>query len=171
MNGTTLTGKPIVRLWTKCYSSLIGPTIAQVLATMGKTRLHATCHFYSAVVIKASLLHLFFTNRGCHSPRQIWMNMKKNREKKSEWYRSPPPPYLIGDLWKVFTRKEERKALLHDIVNIYPQFKTKKHTLQVKGLYNRAGIDQVKRLKIMDQLQKRLKWIIFIVTAEGGNPF
>ena len=23
-----------------------------------------TCHFYSAVVIKASLLHLFFTNRG-----------------------------------------------------------------------------------------------------------
>ena len=27
----------------------------------------------------------------------------------------PPPPYLIGDLWKVFTRKEERKALLHDI--------------------------------------------------------
>ena len=31
---------------------------------MGKTRLHATCHFYSAVVIKASLLHLFFTNRG-----------------------------------------------------------------------------------------------------------
>ena len=43
---------------------LIGPTIAQVLATMGKTRLHATCHFYSAVVIKASLLHLFFTNRG-----------------------------------------------------------------------------------------------------------
>ena len=35
-----------------------------VLATMGKTRLHATCHFYSAVVIKASLLHLFFTNRG-----------------------------------------------------------------------------------------------------------
>ena len=44
--------------------SLIGPTIAQVLATMGKTRLHATCHFYSAVVIKASLLHLFFTNRG-----------------------------------------------------------------------------------------------------------
>ena len=31
---------------------------------MGKTRLHATCRFYSAVVIKASLLHLFFTNRG-----------------------------------------------------------------------------------------------------------
>ena len=31
---------------------------------MGKTRLHATCHFYSAVVIKASLLHFFFTNRG-----------------------------------------------------------------------------------------------------------
>ena len=27
-------------------------------------RLHATCHFYSAVVIKAFLLHLFFTNRG-----------------------------------------------------------------------------------------------------------
>ena len=45
-------------------SSLKGPTIAQVLTTMGKTRLHATCHFYSAVVIKASLLHLFFTNRG-----------------------------------------------------------------------------------------------------------
>ena len=45
-------------------SSLIGPTIAQVLTTMGKTRLHATCRFYSAVVIKASLLHLFFTNHG-----------------------------------------------------------------------------------------------------------
>ena len=58
-----------MRLWTKCYpctliSSLIGPTIAQVLTTMGKTRIHATCRFYSAVVIKASLLHLFFTNRG-----------------------------------------------------------------------------------------------------------
>ena len=46
-------------------SSLIGPTIAQVLTTMGKTRLHDTCRFYSVVVIKASLLHLFFTNRGC----------------------------------------------------------------------------------------------------------
>ena len=45
-------------------SSLIGPAIAQVLTTMGKTRLHATCRFYSAVVIKASLLHLLFTNRG-----------------------------------------------------------------------------------------------------------
>ena len=31
---------------------------------MGKTKLNATCHFYSAVVIKPSLLHLFFTNRG-----------------------------------------------------------------------------------------------------------
>ena len=32
-------------------SSLIGPTIAQVPTTMGKSRLHVTCHFYSAVVI------------------------------------------------------------------------------------------------------------------------
>ena len=33
-------------------SSLIGPTIAQVITTMGKTRLHAKCRFYSAMVIK-----------------------------------------------------------------------------------------------------------------------
>ena len=44
--------------------------------------------------------------------------------------------------------QEERKALLQD---------KKTHSLQVKGLFNRAGIDPVKRLKIMDQLQKRLK--------------
>ena len=34
----------------------------------------------------------------------------------------------------------------------------KTHSLQVKGLYNRAGIDQVKRLKIMDQLQYKKSW-------------
>ena len=33
----------------------------------------------------------------------------------------------------------------------------KTHSLQVKGLFYRAGTDHLKRLKIMDQLGKRLK--------------
>ena len=68
MSGTTLTGKPIMRLWTKCYPCILIVFDRAYYCTgtnnNGKTRLHATCYFYSAVVIKASLLHLFFTNRG-----------------------------------------------------------------------------------------------------------
>ena len=41
--------------------------------------------------------------------------------------------------------------------------------MQVKGLFNRAGTDHLKRLKIMEQLGKRLK--ITIVNAEGGSSF
>ena len=54
---------------------------------------------------------------------------------------------------------------------VYPQFrkKTTTHSLQVKGLYHRAGTDHLKRLKIKNQLRKWLKRII--VTAEGGSPF
>ena len=43
------------------------------------------------------------------------------------------------------------------------------HSLQVKGLYHRAGTDHLKRLKIKNQLRKWLKRTI--VTAEGGSPF
>ena len=43
----------------------------------------------------------------------------------------------------------------------------KTHSLQVKGLFNRAGTNHLKRLKIMDQLGKRLKRTI--VNAEGGS--
>ena len=42
------------------------------------------------------------------------------------------------------------------------------HSLQVKGLYHRAGTDHLKRLKIKNQLRKWLKRTI--VTAEGGSP-
>ena len=45
----------------------------------------------------------------------------------------------------------------------------KTHSLEAKDLYNRAGIDHIKRQKIMDQLQNRLKRTI--VTAEGGSSF
>ena len=41
------------------------------------------------------------------------------------------------------------------------------HSLQVKGLYHRAGTDHLKWLKIKNQLQKWLKRTI--VTAEGGG--
>ena len=117
----------------------------------------------------------------CHSPGETNLN---EYEKKSECGKKnlndiapppPPPPALSYRRLMKSIHQEGRKKSppsWYRGVNIYPQFKTKKtHSLQVKGLYNRAGIDQVKRLKIMDQLQKRLKWIIFIVTAEGGNPF
>ena len=42
-------------------------------------------------------------------------------------------------------------------------------SLQVKGLYHRAGTDHLKRLKIKNQLRKWSKRTI--VTAEGGSPF
>ena len=47
--------------------------------------------------------------------------------------------------------------------------KTTTHSLQVKGLYHRAGTDHLKRLKIKNQLRRWLKRTI--VTAEGGSPF
>ena len=49
------------------------------------------------------------------------------------------------------------------------QKKKKPHSLQVKSLYDRVGIDHLERLEIMDQLGKRLKRTI--VTAEGGSPW
>ena len=53
---------------------------------------------------------------------------------------------------------------------VYPQFRKKTaHSLQVKGLYHRAGTDHLKRLKIKNQLRKWLKRII--VTAEGWSLF
>ena len=45
----------------------------------------------------------------------------------------------------------------------------KKHSVQVKGLFNRAGTDHLKRLKIMDQLGKTLKRTI--INAEGRSSF
>ena len=57
--------------------------------------------------------------------------------------------------------EEEIKALLHDVETT--------HSLQVKGLYHRAGTDHLKRLKIKNQLRKWLKRTV--VTAEGGSPF
>ena len=41
--------------------------------------------------------------------------------------------------------------------------------MQVKGPFNRAGTDHLKRLKIIEQLGKRLKRII--VNAEDGSSF
>ena len=74
---------------------------------------------------------------------------------------SPPPPlppaYLIGDCMKSILpeKKKEKPSFRYRGVNIYPHCSRQKNTsLQVKGLYNRAGIDQVKRLKIMDQDKK-----------------
>ena len=51
------------------------------------------------------------------------------------------------------------------------QKKTHTHGLQVKSLYHRAGsgTDNLKRLKIKDQLHKWLKRTV--VNAEGGSPF
>ena len=46
---------------------------------------------------------------------------------------------------------------------------TTTHSLQVKGLYHRAGTDHLKRLKIKNQLRTWLKRTI--VTAKGGSPF
>ena len=40
--------------------------------------------------------------------------------------------------------------------------------MQVKGLFNWAGTDHLKRQKIMDQLGKKLKTI---VNAEDGSSF
>ena len=54
-------------------------------------------------------------------------------------------------------------------VDISTVQKKTKHSLQVKGLYHRAGTDHLKWLKIKNQLQKWLKRTI--VTAEGGIPF
>ena len=89
---------------------------------------------------------------------QIWMVMKK----KSEWYHGSPPSPLPSPISYMCRMKnihrEERKALLHDVeVEVYPQFRKKTtHSLQVKGLYHRAGTDHLKRLKIKNQLQKWL---------------
>ena len=57
------------------------------------------------------------------------------------------------------------------ISTVQKKKKTTTHSLQVKGLYQWAGTDHLKRLKIKNQLWKWLKRTI--VTAEGrtGSPF
>ena len=59
----------------------------------------------------------------------------------------------------------------HRGVGISTVLKKKKttHSLQVKGLYHRAGTGHLKKLKIKNQLRKWLKRTI--VTAEGGSPY
>ena len=100
------------------------------------------------------------------------MVMKKNLI--ISWISFPPPPSPISYQWRMKNiHQEEREALLHDI-EVYCKYihsseKKKTHSLQVKGLYHRAGTDHLKRLKIKNQLRKWLKRTI--VTAEGGSPF
>ena len=45
------------------------------------------------------------------------------------------------------------------------------HSLQVKGLYHRAGTDHLKRLKIKNQVRNWLKRTILLPLPEGGSPF
>ena len=61
--GTTLTGKPIVRQWTKCSPCTL-IVFDRTYYCTGTCNNGKVLHFYSAVVIKSSLFHLFFTNRG-----------------------------------------------------------------------------------------------------------
>ena len=52
---------------------------------------------------------------------------------------------------------------------MYPQFRKKPHSLQVKSLYDRVGINHLVRLEIMDQLRKRLKRNIALLGGGGGG--
>ena len=62
-------------------SSLKGPIIVQVLTTMGKTRLHTTCHFYSAVVIKAYLtIPIAFVFYQSRSLARDWLNFQNYKQ-------------------------------------------------------------------------------------------
>ena len=73
-----------------------------------------------------------------------------NEKYSSETNTSPPSRYRSVDISTV-------------------QKKKKTYSLQVKGLYHRAGTDHLKWLKIKNQLRTWLKRTI--VTAEGGIPF
>ena len=101
--------------------------------------------------------------------RQIWMVKKKNLNMISRISSSPSPLSHILLVANENIHQEEIKALIHDIeVKVYPQFRKKTtHSLQVKGLYHRAGTDHLKRLKIKNQLRKCLKRTT--VTAGSGS--
>ena len=78
----------------------------------------------------------------------------------------PPLPYLISGN---SSGRKKSPPSRHRGVGISTVLKKTTHSLQVKGLYHRAGTDHLKRLKIKNQLRKWLKRTI--VTAEGGGPF
>ena len=105
----------------------------------------------------------------CHSPGEKNLN---GYEKKSEYHGSPPPPSHIlsvpnGKYSSGTNTSPPSRYRSVDISTV--QKKTTTYSLQVKGLYHRAGTDHLKWLKIKNQLRKWLKRTI--VTAEGGIPF
>ena len=105
----------------------------------------------------------------CHFTGETNLN---GYEKKSEWYHgSPPPllPYLISGEWKYSSGRKKSPSSRYRGIGISTVQKKTTHSLQVKGLYHRAGTDHLKRLKIKNQLRKWLKRTT--VTAEGGSPF
>ena len=93
---------------------------------------------------------------------------------RSDLLPPPPPPLILSVANERYSSRRKRSPpSRHRGVSISTvqkkKKKKKKHSLQVKGLFNRARTDHLKRLKIMDQLGKRLKRSI--VNAEGGSSF
>ena len=105
----------------------------------------------------------------CHSPGQTNLNSYELIDIMDLLL--PLPHILSVANEKYSSRRKKSHPSRHRGVGISTFLKKKKttHSLQVKGLYHRAGTDHLKRLKIENQLRKWLKRTI--VTAEGGSPF
>ena len=98
------------------------------------------------------------------------MVMKKNLNDITDLFLPLPLSHILSVANEKYSsgRKKSPPSRYRGVGISTVQKKTT-HSLQVKGLYHRAGTEHLKRLKIKNQLRKWLKRTI--VTAEGGRPF